>query len=70
MIIFWRALCEIHIKFPHVWKLANQATLNKAHVIEITKLWKIAFMKARDWKKNRMVKIYFLKLPANKSWLT
>ena len=58
------------IKFPHVWKLANQATLNEADVIEITKLCKVAFMKARDWEKNRMVKIYFLKLPANRFWLT
>ena len=36
------------IKFPHLWKLANQSTLNKAHVIEITKACKVAFMKARD----------------------
>ena len=56
--------------------------LNKAQVIEITKAHKVAFMKARDslivqyieervnWKKKRMVKIYFLKLPANRFWLT
>ena len=61
------------IKFPHRWKLANQSTLNKAHVIEITKACKVAFMKARDsfvvrhrkervdWKKNRMMKILFFK---------
>ena len=61
------------IKFPHLWKLANQSTLNKAHVIEITKACKVAFMKARDsfvvrhrkervdWKKNRMMKILFFK---------
>ena len=36
------------IKFPHLWKLANQSTLNKAHVIEVTKACKVAFMKARD----------------------
>ena len=36
------------IKFLHLWKLANQSMLNKAHVIEITKVRKIAFMKARD----------------------
>ena len=56
------------IKFPHLWKLSNQSTLNKAHVIEITKACKVAFMKAREsfvvqyreerinWQKNRMVK--------------
>ena len=61
------------IKFPHFWKLANQSMLNKAHVIEITKACKVAFMKARDsfvvrhrkervdWKKNRMMKILFFK---------
>ena len=44
---------------------------------EITKTCKVAFMKVKDsfvircreervnWKKNRMVKIYFSKLPAN-----
>ena len=56
--------------------------LNKAHVIEITKAHKVAFMKAREsfivryieervnLKKNRRLKIYFLKLPANRFWLT
>ena len=60
------------IKFPHLWKLANQSTLNKVHVTEITKACKTVFMKARDsfvvrcranvsiGKKTRMVKIYFL----------
>ena len=51
-------------------------------MIEIAKACKVAFMKARDsfvvryrkervsWKKkNRMVKIYFLKLPGNRFWL-
>ena len=50
-------------------------------MIEITKACKVGFMKARDsfvvrfreelvnWKKNRMVKIYFLKLSANRFWL-
>ena len=36
------------IQFPHFWKLANQSTLTKAHVIEVTKACKVAFMKARD----------------------
>ena len=36
------------IKFPHLRKLDNQSTLNKGHVIEITKACKVAFMKARD----------------------
>ena len=36
------------IKFPHLWKLANQSTLNKAHVIEIKKACKVAFMQARE----------------------
>ena len=74
------------IKFPHLRKLDNQSTLNKGHAIEITKTCKVAFMKARDsfvglyreerviWKKktkkNRMMKIYFLKLSANRFWLT
>ena len=70
------------IKFPHLWKLANQSTLNKAYVIEITKACKVTFMKVRDsfvvrcreddvnWKENRTMRIYFLKLPANRFWLT
>ena len=37
------------IKFPHLWKLANQSTLNKAHMIEKTKACKFTFMKARDF---------------------
>ena len=36
------------VKFPHLWKLANQSTLNKAHVIEITTACKVIFIKARD----------------------
>ena len=51
-------------------------------MIEMTKACKVAFMKGRDsfvvryreervkWKKNRMVKIYFLKLPSDRFWLT
>ena len=35
-------------KFPHLWKLANQSTLNEAHVLEITKACTVAFMKARN----------------------
>ena len=58
----------------HLQTLANQSTLNKAYVIEITKACAVAFMKARNsfvvrcrekhanWKKTEdMVKIYFLK---------
>ena len=30
------------------FKQTNQSTLNKAHVIEITKACKVAFMEARD----------------------
>ena len=33
-------------KFAHFQKLSNQSTLNKAHVIEITKACIVAFMKA------------------------
>ena len=36
------------IKFPKLWKLANQSTLNKACMIEIAKACKVASMKARD----------------------
>ena len=48
----------------------------------MTKAYKVAFMKARDsfvvqyrekcvnWEKNRTVKNFFLKLPANRFWLT
>ena len=36
------------IKFSHLPKLSNQSTLNKAHVIKITKACKVVFMKARD----------------------
>ena len=51
------------------FKLANQSTLNKVHVIEITKACIAAFMKARNslvvWcrekQKQKMVKMYFLK---------
>ena len=61
------------IKFPHLWKLANQLTLNETHVIEKTKVCKVGFMKAKDSfvdryreervnrEKNRMVKILFFK---------
>ena len=53
-------------------KLANQLMLNKVHLIEITKAFAVAFMKARnplvvvvrcrERKKQNMVKMYFLKL--------
>ena len=36
------------IKFTHLSKLANQSTLNVAHVIEITKTCTVAFIKARN----------------------
>ena len=58
------------IKFTHLWKLANQSTLNKVHKIEIAKACTIAFMTTRNslvirgtcqFEKN-MMKIYFLKL--------
>ena len=66
------------IKFPHLWKLADQSTLNKAHVVEITKACKVTFMKVRDsfvvrYREdgvNWTMRIYFLKLPANRFWLT
>ena len=71
------------IKFAHLWKLANQSTLNKAHLIEITKACAVAFMKVRNslavrcrknvsiGKKQKMVKIYFLKLQLIfRFWLT
>ena len=57
------------IKFAHLWKLASQSKLNKDYVIQITKACMFAFMKARKtlvvWcrekKKNKVVKMYFLK---------
>ena len=36
------------IKFAHLYKLAIQSTLNKAHLIEIIKACVVAFMKARN----------------------
>ena len=66
------------IKFPQLWKLANQSTLNKACMIEIAKACKVAFIPSLfviernvsvGKKKNKMVKIYFLKLPGNRFWL-
>ena len=36
------------IKFSHIQKLANQSTLNGAHVTEITKTCKVALMNARN----------------------
>ena len=63
------------LKSWHYLKLANQSTLNKANVTEITKTCKVGFMKARyslivrcreervNWeKKRKVIKIYFLKL--------
>ena len=51
----------------HLWTLANQSTLNKADVIEITKaLWKQEILwffdverKCQLGKKQKIVKIYF-----------
>ena len=37
------------VKFAQLWKLANQSTSNKAHAVEITKAYTIAFMKARNF---------------------
>ena len=36
------------IRFAHLQKLANQLTLNGGHVIEITKVCTVTFMKARN----------------------
>ena len=36
-------------KFYYLQKLADQPTLNKAHVIERTKAFTVAFMKARNY---------------------
>ena len=61
------------IKFAHLQKWAYQSTLNGADVIKIIKTCTVALMKARNcldfwrrekhvnWKKQKMVKIYFLK---------
>ena len=35
-------------QIAHLSKLANQLTLNKAHLIEITKSCTVAFMKAKN----------------------
>ena len=58
------------LKFTLPWRLVNQSTLNKAHVIEINKVCTVAFMKVRNFLvvrcresgKKKMVKMYFLKL--------
>ena len=59
------------IKFAHLWKLASQSTLNKAHVIEIIRVCAVAFEKVRNslvvrcreervnWKKRRLWKFKF-----------
>ena len=57
-------------KFAQIKKLANQSTLNKAHVITITKACVSAFMKqeipllfdVERTKKQKIVKMYFLRL--------
>ena len=36
------------IKFPHFQKLANQAMLHRAHVIEMAKTSSVALMKTRS----------------------
>ena len=47
--IFWRVLCEIQANQSNflAFKI-SQSTLNKAHVVEITKAYKVAFTNARD----------------------
>ena len=37
------------LKLAHLWELANKLTLNKTHVIEITKTCIVAFMKGRNY---------------------
>ena len=72
--IFRSVLCEIQRNQSNLLtfvKLANQSTLNKAHMIEITKACIVAFMKARNssvvscretGKTQKMVEMHFLKL--------
>ena len=62
------------IKFAHLQKLANQSSLNDAHVLEITKTCIVALVKARNplifccreklenWKITKDGKINFSKL--------
>ena len=70
-------------QIAHLQKLANQSTLNKAHMIERTKACTVAFMKARNslvvpckekhvnWKKKqKIVNICFFKALVNRFWLT
>ena len=53
------------LKLAHLWELANKLTLNKTHVIEITKACIVAFMKGKNYlvvwcrekKKQKMQKI-------------
>ena len=74
--IFRRVLSEIQANQTNSssLKISQSTTLNKAHVIEITKACTVTFMKTRNslvvrcrkkhvnWeKKQKMVKIYFLK---------
>ena len=61
------------IKMAYLSKFVNQSTLNGEHLIKIAKICTFAFTKARNslvvwcrekpviWKKQKMVKIYFLK---------
>ena len=70
------------IKFPQLWKLTNQLTLNGVHAIEKIKVYTVAFMKARNptvvryrekcvnWKKTEDGEIVFFKALANRFWLT
>ena len=72
------------VKFAHLWKLANQSTLNKAHVIKITKSsCTVTFRKARNslvircreervsWrKKTEDGENLFFKASANEFWIT
>ena len=68
-------------QIPHLYTLANQSTLNKAHVIEITNAFTVAFMKARNslvvhcrekhvnWQETKDGENLFFKAIANRFWL-
>ena len=71
--IFWSAFSNSSkpIKFAHLQKLANQLTLNKAHVIEIKVPW--LFDVERNVsieKKTEDGEDLFFKALVNRFWLT
>ena len=82
--IFRRALCEIQANQSNSSPLhiSQSITLNKAHVIKITKGCTVAFMKARNslivrcrekyvkWKKTEDGENLFFKAIGNRFWLT